>query len=188
MARDPNFPIVNTRETAKTRWRAVPWTGGKGLDLGCGPEKLFDTEYVLGIDSGVGAALGGPVNPNIQADCKELTMFASGSFDYVFSSFLLQEFTHKEATEALRNWLRVVKTRGTVVLYLPDENQYPKCPESERGIAGEPGAHPHQKWNVNYDRLVEALAKTSWNWDLEHFEVCDQLNEYALFAVIRKLK
>jgi predicted SAM-dependent methyltransferase len=180
MARNPNATIVNVRETPKTRWRAVPYTGGRGIDVGCGAEKLFDTEFVIGLDNCADGAIGAQINPNLQADGRELAMFASGHFDYLFSSYVLQCIPYAEVSNALRNWMRVVKTNASVVLYLPDEKQYPRV--------GEPGAHPMQKWDVNYDKVVDAMARTAWNWDLTHYEVCDKNDEYSLFFAFKRLK
>lgn len=180
MALNPNATIVNIRETPKTRWRAVPYTAGRGLDVGCGAERLFDTEFVLAVDNCADVAIGSTINPNVTADGRELAMFAAGSFDYVFSSYMLQELPYEQVSEALRNFFRVVKTNGSVVLYLPDEAQYPKV--------GTPTAHPLQKWDVNYDKVIEAAQKTAANWDLLHYEVCNKDDEYSLFFAFKKLK
>lgn len=180
MARNPDATIVNIRETPKTRWRSVPFTAGRGLDVGCGAEKLFDTEYVIGIDSCLDGQIGAVINPNIQTDGRELSMFSAGQFDFVFSSYMLQELEYKDVSEALRNFMRVIKVAGSVVLYLPDDKQYP--------LVGKPGAHPLQKWDCNYDNVVAAMAKTAWNWDLIHFETCSKADEYSLFFAFKKLK
>lgn len=178
----------SAKETFKTRWRAVPWTAGKGLDLGCGAEKLFETQFVTGIDNGHDQEnFGLNVTANVFGDARELP-FSAGTQDYVFSSFLLQYFHYTDVPAILRDWMRVLKVGACMVLYLPDEDQYPKCAEPERGIAAEPQFHPAQKWNVSYNRLVEALVKSGTNFDLCHFEQCAQHDEYALFFVIRKLK
>lgn len=180
MAINPNATIVNIRETPKTRWRAVPYTAGRGLDVGCGAERLFDTEFVLAIDNCADAAIGAQINPNITADGKELSIFAAGSFDYVFSSYMLQELPYDQVPEALRNFFRVTKVNGNVVLYLPDDQQYPKV--------GQPNAHPLQKWDVDYHKVVEAALKTGASWDLQHFEVCNKDDEYSLFFSFKKLR
>jgi Methyltransferase domain len=185
----PLTPPPAGGEVQKTRWRAVPFTSGRGLDLGCGIEKLFDTEYVIGIDNGHDAEHhGAKVNANIRMDCRELTQFSAQSFDYIFSSFLLQYFPYKDVPDVLRAWMRLIKTNGFLVLYLPDEAQYPKCPEPEREIVGEQGQHPSQKWNVNYDRLCAAMDKVACAWDLVDYQVCGGDDEYGLFFAWRKLK
>lgn len=180
MAYKPGQPIVNVNETAKTRWRAVPYTAGRGLDLGCGAQRLFETEYVVGLDNGEDADIGLPGAPNLRGDARDLGMFAAGHWDYVYSSYLLQYFPYEQIHTALREWLRVVKTHAYVSLYLPDAEQYPKV--------GTPQAHPKQKWDVTYDLVTAALEKTAWNFDLCHFEKCDQGDEYSLYFVVQKLK
>ena len=180
MARNPGVPIVNVCETAKTRWRSVPHTGGKGLDLGCGAQRLYDTEFVIGVDDGSDQAMGAACVPNINIDARKLTLFANDQFDFVFSSFLLQYFPLEMAPHVLREWMRVVKVGGNVVLYLPDAELYPRV--------GAPDAHPKQLWDVTYDRVVDAMTKTAWNWDLIDFQQCRDDDEYALYWVFRKLK
>jgi SAM-dependent methyltransferase len=175
-------------ETPKTRWRAVPWTPGKGLDVGCGKERLFETEFVIGIDNGSGAdQFGLTVQANIRADAQELP-FASGYWDFVYSSFMLQYIEHKDVPHILREFFRVLKPGGTVVLYLPDADQVPKVAEPELGILAEPGAQPGQQWNCTYDRVIAAAEKVAFNWDCIWVEKCDKNDEYALFIVFRKLK
>jgi predicted SAM-dependent methyltransferase len=174
-------------ETPKTRWRAVPYTAGRGVDLGCGRERLFETEFVVGVDNGYASArYGSPITANLQLDARELTQFSAGSWDYVYSSWLLQCFPYKDAPAILRDWLRIVKPDGVLCLYLPDAAQYPKC--AEDGITVEPGCAPDHQWNVTYDRVVDALKRTTWNWDLVDFERCDKDDEYSLWFVVRKLK
>lgn len=177
-------------ETAKTRWRAVPYLRGKGLDLGCAREKVLDTKNVIGVDSGKDTELfGHVVNPDIKMDVEKLDIFASGQFDFVFSSHVLEHFEYKKVPDILREWFRVVKVGGFVVLYLPDEDQYPKCGEPERGIMlGELGVNQDHKWNVNYSRVVAAAEKACPAWDLVAFEKCAADDEYSIFMVFKKLK
>ena len=176
-------------EVVKTRWRAVPYTGGKGLDLGCGKEKLFDTEFCTGLDSGRDNELFGHViNANIKQDVRNLAQFASGQQDYIFSSHVLEHIPYAEVPGVLREWMRVLKTGGRLILYLPDDKQYPLCAEPDLGIKGDPAANSDHKWNVNYDRLVSAMERTAFNWDLIDYQVCDKDDEYSLFFVFEKLK
>jgi SAM-dependent methyltransferase len=175
-------------ETAKTRWRAVPFTAGRGLDVGCGQERLFDTEFCVGVDDGSGDGSGKPPQANIKLNAKDMSSLAAGQWDYVYSSYLLHLFPYADVPNLLREWLRLVKTNGTLVLYLPDASVYPKVAEPELGVVAEPGANAAQKWNVTYERLVLAMQKTHWNWDLCYFEHCSTDDECSLFAVFRKLK
>ena len=178
----------NFNETPKTRGRAVPWCAGKGLDIGCGKERLYDTEFVLGIDNGYGAERWGmAVQANIRGDARQLP-FSPQAFDYVYSSFLLQSFPYKEVPDVLRHWCSVIKKGGCLCLYLPDESQVPKVIEPERDIAPESQHDPDQKWNISYERVVQAMEKLHFNWDLVEFKRCSSDEEYALWFVFRMLK
>lgn len=176
-------------ESSKTRWRAVPFIRGTGLDIGCGREKLMDTQFVIGIDDN--SDLGRfniQANANIYMDCKDFGRFSSGAYDFAFSSHLLEHFYYKDVPAVLREWMRVVRIGGHLVLYLPDEDQYPKCAEPERNLVAEDWVNKDHKWNVNYDRVVDAMSRSGHNWDLVYFEKCKDDDEYSLFFAFKKLK
>ena len=102
-------------ESSKTRWRAVPFIRGTGLDIGCGREKLMDTQFVIGIDDN--SDLGRfniQANANIYMDCKDFGRFSSGAYDFAFSSHLLEHFYYKDVPAVLREWMRVVRMGGTL--------------------------------------------------------------------------
>lgn len=162
-------------ESAKIKWELVEFTRGRGLDLGCGPFKTFP--HFIGVDNGHhDAAFGWQNNADISVDtCENLDLFGSASMDFVFSSHLLEHIEHYD--KALKDWWRVVKPGGYLILYLPDEDEYPKC--------GEPGANPDHKWNVNYDRVVDSMQEIG-SWDLVRFEKRNQGIEYSLFFVFKK--
>ena len=178
-------------EVRKTRWRACPYLRGKGLDLGCGPEKVLDTVNVIGVDNNKDSALFGieATATNVRCDISDLSMFGSASFDFVFSSHALEHFEYSKVPGMLKDWFRVLKVGGYLVLYLPDEDQYPKCAEPSRGIvAPEPSCNSDHRWNVCYDRVVDAAKSGCPAWDLVHFEKCSADDEYSLFFAFRKLK
>ena len=107
----------------------------------------------------------------------------------MFSSHLLEHFPKKDVAGILREWMRVVRIGGNLILYLPDEDQYPKCKEVERGfMENEPWVNQTHFWNVNYDEVVAQMERTGFNWDLVYFEKCSQDDEYSLFFCFRKLK
>lgn len=184
----PDMPQGN--ESAKTRWRSIVFCRGKGLDLGCGPEKLIDSTNCIGVDNNIDATLfGRPARFDIKADVTDLSMFASGSMDWVFSSHVLEHVPLSKIPDTLREWMRVIKPGGNLILYLPDMDQYPKCPDAELGIDKfEPVCNPDHKWNVSYDRVVGFMEKLHYNWDLINFERCSADDEYSLHFVFKRLK
>jgi len=159
-------------ESAKIKWEIVPYTRGKGLDLGCGPYKTFP--HFIGVDNGNHAQFGWNIKPDVFVEtCEKLDIFASQSMDFVFSSHLLEHI--EDYAGALKEWYRVLKVGGYLILYVPDEDEYPKV--------GEKGANPDHKWNVSYDRVVEAM---SGSWDLVDFQKRNEEQEYSLFFVFKK--
>lgn len=108
-------------EVDHCRHRLMRYCKGQGLDLGCGFCKIR-TE-AIGID------LYSPT-ADMNADARNLECYPSGHFNYVFSSHLLEEIENTEAT--LREWLRILKPGGNLVLYQADRNRYyplgsPQC-------------------------------------------------------------
>ena len=193
-------PLGN--ESGKIKWEIVKWTRGRGLDLGCGQQKTFP--HFIGVDSGKDRVL---FNHAINADvwvesAASLPMFASGSMDFVFSSHLLEHiplepqdprrFTDPiqraladrmivekhTAQDALKEWMRVLKKDGYLVLYVPDEDEYPKV--------GEEGANPDHVWNVSYEQVIDLMRRTGHGWDLVDFQKRNEGIEYSLFFVFQK--
>lgn len=163
-------------EAAKIKWEIVPYTRGKGLDLGCGPYKAFP--HFRGIDSNVDARLFGIQATSadfIIPTCEVLDDFASQSQDFIFSSHLLEHIVKWRA--ALKEWWRVLKAGGHLVMYLPDKDEYPKV--------GEKGANPDHRWNVTYDKVVDAMNDIG-GWDLVEFQKRNADDEYSLYFVFKK--
>lgn len=156
-------------EASKIRWELVPYMHGVALDLGCGGYKVFP--HFIGIDSG---KEWGKLHADVIVDTAErMPLFASNSADCVFSSHLLEHI--EDYKSALKEWWRIVKQGGYLALYLPDEDEYPKV--------GKTGANVDHKWNVNFDKVVEAMPD---GWDLVDFQKRNQDDEYSLFFVFRK--
>jgi ADP-heptose:LPS heptosyltransferase/predicted SAM-dependent methyltransferase len=201
MVWDINGPMGN--ESGKIKWEIPKWTRGRGLDLGCGIQKTYP--HFIGVDNRKDSVLfNHPINPDVPVQtAAELPMFASGSMDFVFSSHLLEHFplerhdprqyptalqrgiaermlveTHT-AGDALKEWMRVLKRDGFLVLYVPDEDEYPKV--------GQVGANPDHCFNVNYDVVVALMKQVGFGWDLVDFQKRSQGQEYSLFFVFKKV-
>lgn len=182
---DPAAP--QGEEVRKTRWRALVYAAGKGLDLGCGMEKLLDTSNCIGVDNDKDAQLYlRPAKYDIKADVSDLP-FVSGRYDYAFSSHVLEHIPLDKVPATLAEWMRVLRVGGRLILYLPDADQYPKCKDASMGIEEyEPHCNTDHKWNVTYQRVVMAMEQVECGWELKHFEVCSEEDEYSLFFVFFK--
>jgi ADP-heptose:LPS heptosyltransferase/predicted SAM-dependent methyltransferase len=163
-------------ESAKIRWEIVKYTRGRGLDLGCGPVKQFP--HWIGVDNKRDSELFGfEIKPDVMANCEDLSLFASNSLDFCFSSHLLEHYFYEKVPAILKEWMRVIKPKGYLVLYLPDEDEYPKV--------GTEGANKDHQWNVSYQKVIDAMQDTSW--DLVDFQKRNQDTEYSLYFVFQKV-
>lgn len=163
----------NANEAAKIRNEVVPFMRGVALDIGAGPYRVWP--HFISVDS---CKEWGRQGVDVVVETAErLPLFASASVDCCFSSHLLEHI--KDYKAALKEWWRVLKPGGFLVLYLPDEDEYPKV--------GQIGANPDHKWNVNYDLVVEAMEEIPGSWDLIQYEKRSQADEYSLFFVFAKL-
>lgn len=165
-------------EADKVKYELIPYTRGAVLDLGCGPKKAFP--HFIGVDSCKDTELFGiAIKPDLKVDdCADLSNTVHDeSVDAVFSSHLLEHIENYQA--ALKDWVRCIKKGGFLTLYLPDEDEYPKV--------GEPGANPDHKWNVNYQKVVDAMEEIDRSWDLVVFEKRNQGKEYSLLFVFEIL-
>lgn len=161
-------------EQRKTRWRAIPYTRGKGLDLGCGAERILDNKNIIGVDSGKDVEMfNTSVNAQVMCDVTDLSMFGGRQFDFVFSSHVLEHIDVAKLPATLREWCRVIKKGGYLVLYLPLSGLYPD--------PGEEHANPDHKWAVTYDRVVELMTQVARPWDLCEYQACDKDDEYSGF-------
>jgi ADP-heptose:LPS heptosyltransferase len=161
-------------ETAKIRWELPQYTRGVGLDIGCGAWKGFP--HFIGVDNGHHETYGQQIKPDIKMDGSKLTIFASQSLDFIYSSHLLEHFPYEQVPEVLKEWWRTIKIGGHLCLYLPSEDLYPKV--------GEYGANGDHKWNVNEDKVIEAMPG---HWDLLRSEKRGEADEYSIFLVFKRL-
>lgn len=162
-------------ESSKIRWELVPYLLGRSLDLGCGPFKAFPC--MTGVDNGHHWGTQGA--DVVVETAEDLSIFATQSHDLVYSSHLLEHIEYEKVPATLKEWMRVLKPGGHLVLYLPDADEYPRV--------GEFGANKDHKFNVTYECIVEALEKLDCSWDMVDFQKRNKDNEYSLFFVVKKL-
>jgi ADP-heptose:LPS heptosyltransferase/predicted SAM-dependent methyltransferase len=164
-------------ESDKIAALVVPYTRGQGLDIGCGMRTVWP--HAIGVDNG--HHFGSRTAAKVFSEGGSLPLFADGSLDFIFSSHLLEHFHRENVPAILKEWARVLKVGGYLVLYVPSANLYPKC--------GEPGANPDHKWDI-YPGDIESVLKNSsgfgWTQVENEERGTDQDNEYSLFEVYQK--
>lgn len=171
MTWSPHVPADFRGEAAKVRYELVPYVRGAGIDIGCGPFKAF--AHSIGID---GQQHSGPRGPQLVMDCTRLPMFCDGAFDYVFSSHLLEHVVDYAAT--VREWFRLVKVGGYLILYLPHRDLYPRI--------GNYGANPDHKHDFAPEDIRVAMEECADGWSLIRDEVRSDGYEYSFLQIYRK--
>jgi ADP-heptose:LPS heptosyltransferase/predicted SAM-dependent methyltransferase len=165
-------------EAAKVRFDIVPFFGNSNLDLGCGAHKVWPN--FVGIDNGVDRELfGRQMKPDmVVGTCERLTMFADGAIDCVFSAHLLEHIEDFEG--ALREWWRLVRPGGHLVLYLPHRDLYPNI--------GQPGSNSDHKHDFVEQDIIDAMTRLvpPRGWDLVVNEKRAELREYSFLQVYKK--
>lgn len=154
-------------ESRKCRARLEQFCKGTGVDLGCGDEKVVPG--AIGVDRA-----GKEVN--VAGDITSLPIFADGAFDYVFSSHALEDQVDTVAT--LREWCRLVRPGGYLVLYLPHKNFYPNI--------GMPGSNPNHRYDFLPEDVLRPLAFLDGMMFM-HVESHNENDEYAFDLVARKV-
>lgn len=160
------------KEASKIRYQAWMYTSGIGLDIGCGDDKIapnaigIDTQHFAGIPLGSMIASG-----------EKLPQFADASMDFVFSSHFLEHVADYKA--ALKEWWRVLKVGGRLILYLPHKDYYPNI--------GQPGANPDHKHDFHPNDIKQALFEVLGNtFDVVEDQDRIDRDEYSFYIVIRK--
>jgi predicted SAM-dependent methyltransferase/ADP-heptose:LPS heptosyltransferase len=166
-------------EAAKISWEIVKYTRGLGLDVGAGLTRTFP--HFITVDNNIDVQLFHHPMPRPDmpvTDGGKLEMFSNESMDFVFSSHMLEHVEEERLVKVIKEWWRVTKLEGYLVLYLPDADEYPKV--------GEAGANPDHKWNVTFNAVMKILHNARQPFDLIDFQKRNENQEYSLFFVFQK--
>lgn len=163
-------------ETSKCRERLSLYCRGNGLDLGFGGDPI--TLSAIRMDFPSPYANVGPYPVQLAGTAENLIWFKDNVLDYIYSSHLLEDFYNTEAV--LREWLRVLKPGGLLIIYCPDEQRFRKhCKDT-----GQPynPAHVHDFFSLGYvKQILSEINQTKvvhekdfvdiYSWEL----VCEKL-------------
>jgi predicted SAM-dependent methyltransferase len=165
-----------TSETAKHRDVVAPHCRGYGLDLGFGGDPVTPTAIRVDLPQPYANAGHEPVQ--LGGDVRSLYWFRDGVLDFVYSSHVLEDFDEGETEPVLREWARVVRTGGRIVLLLPDQQRYLRwC--SVHG--GENLNHSVDRFSLDYVREVAARVG-----GLEEVAAEPELGDYSFLVVFEK--
>lgn len=111
-------------ETSKVRHLVEPFCEGKGCDIGFGGDKIVKLNCD-GIDLPMPYAFTGndPVDIACEVGAESIPV-PDCTYDYVYSSHLIEDF--QDTTLILREFCRILKPKGRLILVFPDQVKYEK--------------------------------------------------------------
>jgi SAM-dependent methyltransferase len=162
-------------ESKKIVWEIAPYLRGQGIDVGAGSFKILP--HAISVDNGCDNVMFGiPFKADVSVKSADtMPIFGTQSLDWVYSSHLLEHLDDPE--KALKEWWRVLKVKGLLILYLPHEDLYPKV--------GEPGANPDHKCNLNEQKVIDWMLNVG-KWDLIRCEQRNENEEYSFLMIFKK--
>jgi len=108
--------------TEEARINLSKYCKGNGIDVGYGGVSI--TPNTINVDLVEKCQSRGNDPQHLFGNGRDLYWFKDGVLDYVYSSHLLENFYIEEMLEFLKEWYRVLKKGGYIVLYLPVEKTY----------------------------------------------------------------
>lgn len=167
-------------ETASARDRLAPYCAGNGLDIGFGGDPIVP--WAICLDRKPGdemRAVCGEAQTQWRGDAADLSWLSDNALDFAYSSHALEDFT--DTRSVLKEWTRVVKVGGVVVLFLPDEQTY----RAHCKATGQPYnlAHIHDNMGLPY---MKAVAASLGNLAPVHALFPVPNNAYSFDLVLRK--
>jgi predicted SAM-dependent methyltransferase len=158
-------------ETSKCRGRLAPYCTGYGLDIGPGGDPIVPSAIRVDLPQPYSHVGSMPVQ--LGGTATKLEWFGDNVLDYVYSSHVLEDFQDTEAV--LREWLRVLKPGGKLIIFCPDEQVYRDY--CKRTGAPYNTCHVHADFSLNFvkkamDRIGgvrivhEVPLVDVYSWDL----------------------
>lgn len=166
-----------TSETSKHRDKIIKYCTGDGCDIGFGGDPI--TDAAVRIDFATPYASTGKAPVQLGGDCRNLKWFRNDVLDYVYSSHVLEDFPEHETGLVIREWVRVLKNGGKLILLLPDQQRYlAHCRKENQPINPH---HATDHFSAKY--ICGVVAKLP---GLALVECNDDLGDYSFLVVFEK--
>jgi predicted SAM-dependent methyltransferase len=166
-------------ETDKVRGVLSRFCKGDGVDLGYGGSTIMPTAITVDMEHGPYTNLNDDPQ-HLHGDARDLYWFQNGVLDYVYSSALLEDFEPHTMLGVLKEWLRVLKVGGNLILYLPDEQVYREFCAS----IGEPSNPGHQNPDLCLSWFKDNMVHYLEDVEVIHEE--ERSGDYMFEIVLRK--
>lgn len=169
-ARNEGEPYDTRKEEYGDDNMLLPLAVGRGIDVGCGENKL--TPETVGVDlcaQGEKTFQGAVSKADVKASGDNLYMFEDNSLDYVVARHNIEHYTNPLKT--LREWNRVLRPGGKLGITTPDDARL-------AGIRLD-GSHKH---SFSREGMKDMLELTGFVVD----EIGGTANQWNFYAIAHK--
>lgn len=145
-------------ETSKFRHEVLPYCAGDGLDLGSAGDPVVPTAIQVELPDNYCPLLADRYPPQLRGDACWLYWFNDGVMDFVYSSHLIEDLTREQQQTALREWSRVLKSGGYLIILAPESDRW-----NQALANGQPPnlAHQHE---LRVGELRSMLDANEWEF------------------------
>lgn len=162
-------------ETSQSRVLLAPFCRGLGLDMGFGGDAIVPS--ALTFDLAKPHAGTGEDKQILRGDCRDLSFICDEALDYIYSSHLLEDFSYCDLADILKEWRRVLKPGGRLILNCPDQQRYlAHCAKT-----GQPLNLAHVEPDFSIRRFQEVLPG---DWRI--FYENESFGNYSWLLVLEK--
>ncbi|MCJ7805599.1 class I SAM-dependent methyltransferase [Patescibacteria group bacterium] len=167
-------------ETSLCRDRLKKYCIGTGLDLGFGGDPISLNSITLDLPTPY--CIVGTQPQHLRGDARSLYWFKDGVLDYVYSSHLLEDFPASETVPVLREWFRVIRPGGYLVLYCPNQLLYLKDCVKRKS----PPNNAHKIINFGLSYLLK-IFHDNFEGRFSIMEANEPVEKYSFELVLKKL-
>lgn len=169
-------------ETATARARLERYCVGNGVDVGAGGDPIVPWAVCIDRQEDDGRRAHVGQHPtHLKGDATNLYWFKDESLDFLFSSHCLEDFL--DTAEILKEWLRVIRPLGYLVLFLPDQPKYAAFCAERNALPNQ--AHKHADFSLAFVR--KRLEEIGYGPDTVAHEMWPVPNNpYSFDLVIQK--
>lgn len=161
--------------TSYCRARLAPYCQGFGIDIGAGGDPIV--RHAISVDLPTPYTTVGMAPVQLGGDARDLYWFRDGVLDFVYSSHVLEDFEHPG--ELVKEWFRVLKPGGRVIIYCPDQVRYIAYCKARRHQPNPHHFHP----DFSLPFVLERLPKDV-DYIIEHSNA--KVDDYSWELVLRK--
>jgi predicted SAM-dependent methyltransferase len=117
----------------------------------------------------------------MKGNCRDLSMFCDGAIDAIYSSHLLEDFSYNDQIDILKEWRRVLKVDGLLLINCPDQQKFlAHCARTGQGVNL---AHVEQDYSL--ENFKQRVLRFSGEW--EEVFVEPKHGAYSWLLIERKL-